>query len=57
MGQEIARPRITFVAWAGYPDNRAAGLYGGAVHGPVFGRFLRDERAQAVLRNGRVRKK
>lgn len=42
--RRTAYPRLTFVAWAGYKDNRAAGLSGGGVHGPIFGRFLQDER-------------
>ena len=42
-------PRITFVTWAGYDDGRAAGLYGGSVHGPVFRRFLQDYRVQAMI--------
>jgi membrane peptidoglycan carboxypeptidase len=39
-------PRITFVVWAGYDDNRAAGLYGGNIHGPIFRRFLQDTHVQ-----------
>lgn len=50
LNQKTIRPRITFVVWAGYPDNRAAGLYGGEVHGPVFGRFLQNPRVQTALR-------
>jgi penicillin-binding protein 1B len=48
--QDRIVPRITFVAWAGYDDNRPAGLYGGAVHGPVFRRFLQDKRGQDAWR-------
>ena len=48
--QKAVYPRLTFVAWSGYNDNRAAGLSGGAVHGPIFGRFLRNERVQGTLR-------
>ena len=44
------RPRITFVVWAGYDDNRPAGLYGGRVHRPILRRFLSEKRVQAVLR-------
>jgi len=44
------RPRITFVVWAGYDDNRPAGLYGGRVHGPILHRFLSEKRVQAALR-------
>ena len=44
------RPRITFVVWAGYDDNRPAGLYGGRVHGPILRRFLSEKRVQAALR-------
>jgi penicillin-binding protein 1B len=44
-------PRITFVVWAGYDDNRPAGLYGGAIHGPVFSRFLQDTRIKMVFRS------
>lgn len=47
--QRQIRPRITFVVWAGYDDNRQAELSGGSVHGPIFGRFLRDARVQAAL--------
>jgi membrane peptidoglycan carboxypeptidase len=35
--QANIQPRITFVAWAGYDDNRPAGLYGGV--GACTGRF------------------
>ena len=48
--QAPIRPRITFVVWAGYDDNRPAGLYGGRVHGPILRRFLSEKRVQAVLR-------
>jgi hypothetical protein len=44
------RPCITFVVWAGYDDNRPAGLYGGRVHGPILRRFLSEKRVQAALR-------
>jgi len=44
-------PRITFVVWAGYDDNRPAGLYGGAIHGPVFSRFLQDAHVKTVFRS------
>jgi penicillin-binding protein 1A len=48
--QAPLRPRITFVVWAGYDDNRPAGLYGGRVHGPILRRFLSEKRVQAALR-------
>ncbi len=48
--QRAVYPRLTFVAWSGYNDNRAAGLSGGSVQGPIFGRFLQDKRAQRTLR-------
>jgi penicillin-binding protein 1A len=48
--QTPIRPRITFVVWAGYDDNRPAGLYGGRVHGPILRRFLSEKRVQAALR-------
>jgi membrane peptidoglycan carboxypeptidase len=48
--QAPIRPRITFVLWAGYDDNRPAGLYGGRVHGPIVRRFLSEKRVQAALR-------
>jgi membrane peptidoglycan carboxypeptidase len=48
--QAPIRPRITFVVWAGYDDNRAAELYGGRVHGPILHRFLSEQRVQAALR-------
>jgi membrane carboxypeptidase/penicillin-binding protein PbpC len=48
--QAPIRPRITFVVWAGYDDNRPAGLYGGRVHGPILRRFLSEKRVQAALR-------
>lgn len=48
--QANIHPRITFVAWAGYDDNRPAGLYGGSLHGPIFRRFLEDTRVKAILR-------
>ena len=48
--QTTIRPRITFVVWAGYDDNRPAGLYGGRVHGPIFRRFLSEKHVQAALR-------
>jgi hypothetical protein len=41
--QATIYPRITFVVWAGYDDNRPAGLYGGHVHGPILGRFLSEK--------------
>lgn len=44
------RPRITLVVWAGYDDNRPAGLYGGQMHGPILRRFLSEKRVQAALR-------
>jgi membrane peptidoglycan carboxypeptidase len=44
-------PRMTFVVWAGYDDNRAAGLYGGTIHGPIFHRFLQDTHVQETLRS------
>ena len=44
--QAPIRP-ITFVVWAGYDDNRPAGLYGGRVHGPILRRFLSEKRVQA----------
>jgi membrane peptidoglycan carboxypeptidase len=47
---ETIIPRITFVVWAGYDDNRAAGLYGGHIHGPIFQRFLQDRQVQEILR-------
>ena len=50
MHQTTIRPRITFVVWAGYDDNRPAGLYGGRVHGPIFRRFLSEKHVQATLR-------
>ena len=51
MRQAVIHPRITFVAWAGYDDNRkATDIFGGKIFGPVFGRFLRDRRVQYVLR-------
>jgi len=43
-------PRVTVVVWAGYADNRPADLYGGAFHGPIFHRLLRDPQVQALLR-------
>ena len=46
--QAPVRPRITFVVWAGYDDNRPAGLYGGRVHGPILRRFLSEKRVQAA---------
>jgi membrane peptidoglycan carboxypeptidase len=48
--QTTIYPRITFVVWAGYDDNRPAGLYGGHVHGPIFRRFLSEKHVQAALR-------
>src|SRR5262252_3292562 len=48
--QPTIRPRITFVVWAGYDDNRPTGLYGGHVHGPILRRFLSAKYVQAVLR-------
>jgi membrane peptidoglycan carboxypeptidase len=48
--QPPIHPRITFVVWAGYDDNRPAGLYGGRVHGPIFRRFLSEKHVQAALR-------
>jgi membrane peptidoglycan carboxypeptidase len=48
-GQKPIQPRVTVVLWAGYDDNRAAGLYGGKIHGPIFGRFLRDARVWTAL--------
>jgi hypothetical protein len=42
-------PGITFVLWAGYDDNRPAGLYGGKVHGPIAQRFLSLAQAQTRL--------
>src|SRR5215471_15869178 len=48
--QPTIRPRITFVMWAGYDDNRPTKLYGGHVHGPIFRRFLSAKHVQAVLR-------
>ncbi len=51
MRHALIHPRITFVAWAGYDDNRkATNIFGGRVFGPVFGRFLRDGRVQHMLR-------
>jgi hypothetical protein len=47
--QTTIYPRITFVVWAGYDDNRPAGLYGGRMHGPIFHRFLSEKRVQATL--------
>jgi membrane peptidoglycan carboxypeptidase len=43
------QPRITFVAWAGYDDNRPAGLYGGSLHGPIFRRLLEETHVKAIL--------
>ena len=48
--QTTIRPRVTFVVWAGYDDNRPAGLYGGRVHGPILRRFLSEKYVQATLR-------
>ena len=48
--QTTIRPRITFVVWAGYDDNRPAELYGGRVHGPIFRRFLSEKHVQAMIR-------
>ena len=48
--QATIHPRITFVVWAGYDDNRLAGLYGERVHGPILRRFLSEKRVQTALR-------
>ena len=49
--QDPMRPRITFVVWAGYDNNRPAGLYGGEIHDPIFRRFLQDTRVRRAFRS------